>query len=113
MPPVGRSQSLAHATEMIPLFLDDHQHGGINQKDDGGAQAMLLRSEDGGVSWRSLCDPAQSPSAANIHGLAPDFERSGGVVIGTDTGEGWRVSNDSEWELLGSSLPEVLSIITF
>jgi len=82
-------------------------------KDDGGAQAMLLRSEDGGVSWRSLCDPAHSPSAANIHGLAPDFERSGGVVIGTDTGEVWRVSNDSEWELLGSSLPEVLSIITF
>ena len=81
-------------------------------KDDGGAQAMLLRSEDCGASWRSLCDPAHSPSAANIHGLAPDLERPGGVVIGTDTGEVWRVSNDSKWELLGSGLPTVLSTAT-
>lgn len=82
-------------------------------KDDGGAQAMLLRSEDGGESWRSLCDASHSPSAANIHGLAPDLEHPGGVVIGTDTGEVWRVSNEAEWQPLGSGLPAVLSAITF
>lgn len=81
-------------------------------KDEGGAQAMLLRSEDGGESWRSLCDRAHSPSQANIHGLTPDLEQPGGVVIGTDTGEVWRVSNDSEWTPLGSGLPSVLSTLT-
>lgn len=82
-------------------------------KDEGGAQAMLLRSEDGGESWRSLCDPAHSPSAANIHGLTPDLERPGGVVIGTDTGEVWRVDNDAAWTPLASGLPAVLSAVTF
>jgi hypothetical protein len=83
-----------------------------NHKDEGGAQAMLLRSEDGGESWRSLCDAAHSPSQANIHGLAPDREQPGGVVIGTDTGEVWRVSNDAVWTLLGTGMPSVLSAVT-
>ena len=74
---------------------------------------MLLRSEDRGMSWRSLCDTAHSPCAANIHALTPDVERVGGVVIGTDTGEVWRVSNDGRWELLGEQLPSVLSAITY
>ena len=82
-------------------------------KDEGGAKAMLLRSEDRGMSWRSLCDTAHSPCAANIHALTPDVERVGGVVIGTDTGEVWRVSNDGRWELLGEQLPSVLSAITY
>jgi photosystem II stability/assembly factor-like uncharacterized protein len=82
-------------------------------KDDGGAQAMLFRSEDGGESWRSLCDTAHSPSAENIHGLTPDAEIPGGVVIGTDTGEVWRVSNDAQWTTLGSGLPAVLSVVAF
>ena len=82
-------------------------------KDEGGAEAMLLRSEDGGESWRSLCDEAHSPSAANIHGLAPDRENPGGVVIGTDTGEVWRVSNDAQWSALATGLPAVLSTLTF
>ena len=82
-------------------------------KDDGGAQAVLLRSEDGGGSWRSLCDPAHSPSHANIHGLTPDLEQPGGVVIGTDTGEVWRVSNDAQWTPLATGLPAVLSALTF
>ncbi len=81
-------------------------------KDEGGAKAMLLRSEDGGESWRSLCDAAHSPSEANIHGLTPDLENPGGVVIGTDTGEVWRVGNDAEWTPLASGLPAVLSAIT-
>ncbi len=80
-------------------------------KDEGGAQAMLFRSEDGGTSWRSLCDPAHSPSSANIHGLTPDLEHPGGVVIGTDTGEVWRVSDNAEWTPLGAGLPAVLSAV--
>ena len=83
-----------------------------NHKDQGGAGAMLFRSENGGESWRSLCDAAHSPSKANIHGLTPDLERPGGVVIGTDTGEVWRVDNEGEWTMLTSGLPAVLSAIT-
>lgn len=79
-------------------------------KDDGGARAMLFRSDDGGQNWRSLCDAAHSPCAANIHGLTPDPERAGGVVIGTDTGEIWRVASSAEWTPLASGLPAVLAI---
>ena len=78
---------------------------------EGGAQAMLFRSEDRGESWRSLCDEAHSPSAANIHGLAPDPLNAGGVVIGTDTGEVWRVSDAAEWTLMGEGMPAVLSVL--
>ncbi|MBC8242150.1 MAG: hypothetical protein ISR50_00705 [Alphaproteobacteria bacterium] len=81
-------------------------------KDDGGAQAALLRSNDGGETWRSLCDPAHSPSQANIHGLTPDLENPGGVVIGTDTGEVWRVGEDAQWTPLATGLPAVLSALT-
>ena len=80
-------------------------------KDEGGAQAMLYRSEDGGRHWRSLSDAAHSPSAANIHGLAPDPASPGGVLIGTDTGEVWRVGDDAAWQPLASGLPAVLSVL--
>ena len=65
-----------------------------SHRDRNGAQAMLLRSEDGGESWRSLCDEDHSPSAANFHGLTVDPEvpaafllartlvRSGGSATG-------------------------------
>lgn len=76
-------------------------------RDDKGAQAMLFRSEDGGESWRPLCD---APSAANFHGLAIDPERSGGVFVGTDMGEVWRVGNDARWEQCASGLPAVLAL---
>ncbi len=79
-------------------------------KDDGGAGAMLFRSEDSGRTWRSLCDPGHSPSAANFHGLAVDPERSGGVLVGTDTGEVWRVADNGGWQRLASGLPAVLAI---
>ena len=77
---------------------------------NGGAQAMLFRSENGGESWRSLGDDAHSPSAANFHGLTVDPEVHGGVLVGTDTGEVWRVSNDAEWTLCGDGLPAVFAI---
>ncbi len=80
-------------------------------RDEGGARAMLFRTEDEGDSWRSLCDAAHSPSTANFHGLAPDPEAPGGVIVGTDTGEVWRVSAGSEWTAVASGLPLVASIL--
>jgi len=82
-------------------------------KDEQGAEAMLFRSEDEGRSWRSMCDAAHSPSRANIHGLEPDPETPGGVIVGTDTGEVWRVSNDAVWSQLGEGLPAVLAVVAF
>lgn len=81
-----------------------------NHREEGGAQAMLFRSEDGGDSWRSLCDDQHSPSRANFHGLAVDPMVSGGVLVGTDTGEVWRVDDRSNWELVAAGMPAVTSI---
>jgi hypothetical protein len=80
-------------------------------KDDGGAAAMLYRSTDGGESWRSLCDAAHSPSAANFHGLNVDPENAGGVLTGTDTGEVWRVSDGGDWTEIASGMPSVLAVM--
>ena len=80
-------------------------------RNDGGARAMLFRSEDGGESWRSLCDAAHTPSTANFHGLAPDPDAPAGVVVGTDTGEVWRVSADARWTGVASGLPLVASLL--
>lgn len=82
-------------------------------EDEGGASAMLYRTDDGGESWRSLCDESHSPSAANIHGLTPDPEHLGGVVIGTDTGEVWRVSEQSQWSKLGDGMPVVYALAAY
>ncbi|MXY54126.1 MAG: exo-alpha-sialidase [Gammaproteobacteria bacterium] len=81
-----------------------------NHREKGGSKAMLFRSEDGGESWRSLCDEAHSPSAANFHGLTVDPEVPGGVLVGTDTGEVWRVSDDGEWQQCGRGMPAVLAL---
>lgn len=81
-----------------------------SHKDDGGAGAMLFRSEDEGASWRSLCDTAHSPSRVNFHGLTTDPEHPGGVLVGTDNGEVWQVSNDARWQCLATGLPPVVSI---
>lgn len=80
-------------------------------RDEGGARAMLYRSDDLGATWRSLCDPAHSPSAANFHGLVPDPTSPGGVIVGTDSGEVWRVSDRGEWTALASGLPIVWSLL--
>ena len=79
-------------------------------RQENGAEAMLFRSEDGGESWRSLCDETHSPSRANIHGLTVDPEVAGGVLAGTDTGEVWRVSDQAEWQLVADGMPAVMSI---
>ena len=80
-------------------------------KDQGGAGAMLLRSEDEGATWRSLCDPMHTPSHANFHGLAANPDVSGSVFVGTDSGELWSVGPDCQWSLLVDNLPAVLSIM--
>ena len=81
-----------------------------NHREEGGSRAMLFRSEDGGEVWRSMCDEAHSPSAANFHGLTVDPEIPGGVLVGTDTGEVWRVSDGGQWQLCGDGMPAVLSL---
>ena len=81
-----------------------------NHREEGGSRAMLFRSEDGGEVWRSMCDEAHSPSAANFHGLTVDPEVPGGVLVGTDTGEVWRVSDGGQWQLCGDGMPAVLSL---
>jgi len=106
-----------------PMCIDPRQPHGLTVasaptafssfKDEGGAGAMLYRSEDGGDSWRSLCDAAHSPSAVNFHGLTPDPEVAGGVLVGTDTGEVWRVSDQAAWHRLGAGMPAVLSLAAF
>ncbi len=79
--------------------------------DESGAQAMLFRSNDDCATWHSLCDPAHTPSRANFHGLAPDPDIPGGVIVGTDTGELWRVGANAEWNALGSGMPLVASVL--
>ncbi len=86
-----------------PTAFSDHS-------DPDGALAALFRSDDHGRSWRSLCDEAHSPSAANFHGLTVDPDHVGGVIVGTDTGEVWRVGDDAQWTLLGSGLPKVWAL---
>lgn len=81
-----------------------------NHTESGGAGAMLFRSEDNGETWRSLCDSDHSPSHANLHGLIPDPVEPGGVIVGTDTGEVWRVADDATWSGVASGLPAVLAL---
>ncbi len=75
--------------------------------DDGGAKAMLYQSADGGGTWRSLCDEPHTPSAANPYALLPAPDAPGAVLMGTDSGEVWRITPDREWTLLASGLPWV------
>ncbi len=82
-----------------------------NYRQDGGAGAMLFRSDDGGEHWRSLCDENHSPSAVNFHGLNIDPGVPGGVLVGTDNGEVWQVSPDAEWRARGEGMPAVLSVL--
>jgi photosystem II stability/assembly factor-like uncharacterized protein len=82
-----------------------------SSKNPGGAQAMLYRSDDAGESWRSLGDEAHSPSAGNVLAISVDPERAGGVLVGTDPGEVWRVTAAGEWILLAEGLPEVHAVL--
>jgi photosystem II stability/assembly factor-like uncharacterized protein len=80
-------------------------------KDPGGAQAMLYQSDDHGSTWRSLGDVAHSPSEARLTAVTPDPERTGWVMVGTETGEVWRVSPESIWTQLSEGLPPVQALL--
>lgn len=79
--------------------------------DEGGAKAMLYRSDDDGGTWRSLGDEAHAPSAANFLAVTPDADRAGGVLVGTETGEVWRVSPEGSWTKLAEGLPAVQALL--
>ncbi|MEM6999230.1 MAG: hypothetical protein AAF529_00495 [Pseudomonadota bacterium] len=79
-------------------------------KQERGAGAALFRSDDGGESWRNLADADHVSSRANFHGLACDPESTGGVIVGTDSGEVWRVDAHAHWQLCAEGLPSVLAI---
>ena len=79
--------------------------------DPGGAQAMLYQSDDGGRTWRSLGDADHSPSEANLLAVAPSPDAAGAVIVGTETGEVWRVTPQAEWTLLASGLPAVQALL--
>jgi len=81
-----------------------------SHRDEGGARAMLYRSDDAGLTWRSLGDAAHSPSPTNFFGIMPDPEAVGGVLVGTDLGEVWRVTPAAVWTRLVAGLPDVQAI---
>src|SRR5260370_419530 len=74
-------------------------------KDPDGAGSMLFQSVDEGTTWRSLGDAAHSPSAARLTAVAADPANAGGVIVGTETGEVWRVSPEATWAQLLAGLP--------
>lgn len=80
-------------------------------KDEGGAKAMLFRSDDEGATWRSLGNAEHSPSAANFLSVTPDAERAGGVLVGTETGEVWRVSAEGAWTKVADGFPMVQALL--
>jgi photosystem II stability/assembly factor-like uncharacterized protein len=81
-------------------------------KDPDGAQSRLYQSEDDGATWRSLGDAAHSPSRARLTAVASDPSRAGGVLVGTETGEVWRVGPDCSWTQLVGDLPPVQALLT-
>ena len=82
-------------------------------RDQGGARAMLYQSLDEGATWRSLCDAAHSPSEANFLAVATDAAAPGQVLVGTETGEVWRVSSAARWSPVVAGLPAVQGVLAF
>ena len=82
-----------------------------SHRDEGGAKSRLYQTTDGGDTWQELGDDDHAPSAANILAVTPDPASASSVLVGTDTGEVWRVSPAAEWTLLVSGLPAVQSIL--
>jgi hypothetical protein len=80
-------------------------------KDPAGAQCVLFRSDDGGTTWRTLGDAAHAPSRERLTAVAPDPQTPRCVLVGTETGELWRVTSDSSWTQLCDGLPSVQSIL--
>ena len=60
---------------------------------------------------RSLGDADHSPSEANLLAVAPSPDAAGALIVGTETGEAWRVTPQAEWTLLASGLPAVQALL--
>jgi hypothetical protein len=80
-------------------------------RDEGGAQAVVYQRDDVHEAWRSLGDAAHSPSPVNFHAVVPDPEVPSGVLVGTETGEVWKVSPAARWTLLAAKLPLVQALL--
>jgi hypothetical protein len=81
-------------------------------RDEGGAQAVVYQRDDVHEAWRSLGDAAHSPSPVNFHAVVPDPEVPSGVLVGTETGEVWKVSPAARWTLLAAKLPLVQALLS-
>jgi BNR/Asp-box repeat len=80
-------------------------------KDPDGAQSVVFRSEDEGASWHPLGDAAHSPARVRLTAVAPDPEQAGSVLVGTETGEVWRVTSNATWSQLCQAGAAVQSIL--
>jgi hypothetical protein len=79
--------------------------------DPAGAQSVLYRSDDDGATWRSLGDATHNPSPARLTAVTPDPEQQGNVLVGTETGEVWRVTPDARWTRICDGLPAVQALL--
>lgn len=82
-----------------------------SRKDQGGAQAVIYQRDDAREAWRPLGDAAHSPSPVNFHAVTPDPDVASGVLVGTESGEVWRVSPSATWALLVADLPMVQALL--
>jgi hypothetical protein len=82
-----------------------------SQKDQGGAQAVIYQRDDASGAWRSLGDAAHTPSPVNFHAVTPDPQVVSGVLVGTESGEVWRVSPAAAWTRLTADLPMVQALL--
>ena len=82
-----------------------------SREDQGGAQAMIYQRDDSRKGWRPLGDAAHSPSPVNFHAVVPDPAVTSGVLVGTETGEVWRVSPQANWMQLAADLPRVQALL--
>ena len=82
-----------------------------SRQDQGGAQAVIYQRDDTREAWRSLGDAAHAPSPVNFHAVTPDPAVVSGVLVGTETGEVWKVSPSATWTLLVADLPMVQALL--
>jgi photosystem II stability/assembly factor-like uncharacterized protein len=82
-----------------------------SHRDEGGAKSRLYQTTDRGDTWRELGDADHSPSAALLLSVNVSPDAPGNVLVGTDTGEVWRVTPSAEWTLLASGLPAVHAVL--
>jgi hypothetical protein len=47
----------------------------------------------------------------NFHAVVPDPAVASGVLVGTETGEVWRVSPQANWLQLSADLPRVQALL--